>query len=245
MTDLETAIEYYKELLLYQYINRDNARATIGLLVSQALVDLLPIEMGNAFNIDTAVGDQLDIIGEYIGFDRAVVGAVSRDYFTADDYVTPSATTFGFTDYSDPARNANAAFYSYLNNMNTTDLEDSEYRALLKLKAALNISNLSYYDIVSILGEAFGDLLVFSDSKDMTIWYLVSSQIERIVTIAYNEGLLPKPMGVQIGGIMSFADPSAIWGFSSYLVDNGATVGFSSYSAWADAEIADYQNNLI
>ena len=33
-TTLETTIEYYKDLMLYQYINLPKARATIGLLVS-------------------------------------------------------------------------------------------------------------------------------------------------------------------------------------------------------------------
>lgn len=243
-TTLETTIEYYKDLLLYQYINLPKARAVIGLLVSQALVDLLPIEVSAAFDLDTATGPQLDILGEYIGFDRYVIGAVTRDWFTADDYVTPITDGFGFTDYTAPTQNANASTYSYFNYNNQTALDDSEYRLLLKLKAQLNISAFSLSEIVDMIYAAFGDQLVVGDGCNMRIYYFVADAISRITMIAYNEGLLPKPMGVDIGGIFTLTDPNNLWGYSSYLADSGATIGFSSYSAWAGGEILDYTDDL-
>ena len=238
-TDLETSIEYYKDLLLYQYINLPKARATIGLLVSQALVDLLPLEMSSAFDIETATGAQLDILGEYIGFDRYVIGAVARNYFTADDYNTQITDGFGFTDYTKPSQNANATFYSYINYNKLTALDDSEYRLLLKLKIILNTSQMSLYDIVTMIKSYFGDSIVVGDGANMWLYYFVSSSISRIALIAYNEGLLPKPMGVGIS-MFSVENPTLLWGFSSYIANSGATIGFSSYSAWANGEILDY-----
>jgi len=243
-TDLETSIEYYKDLLLYQYINLPKARATIGLLVSQAIVDLLPIELSNAFDIETATGPQLDILGEYIGFDRYVVGAVSRDYFTADDYITPITDGFGFTDYTKPAQNSNATFYSYNNYNKLTALDDSEYRLLLKLKIILNTSQMSLYDIVTLIKTYFGDTIVVGDGANMWLYYFVASSISRIATIAYNERLLPKPIGVGIS-MFSLDDPTLLWGFSSYITSSGATIGWSSYSAWAAGEMLDYTDLLV
>ena len=61
--------EYYSNLLILQYHNKPKAKATI-----EAVVNLLPDELIqeviNGFDIETAKGKQLDILGEYIGVDR-------------------------------------------------------------------------------------------------------------------------------------------------------------------------------
>lgn len=70
--------EYYSNLLILQYHNKPKAKATV-----EATVDLLPDsliqEVTNGFDLNTAVGKQLDILGKYIGLDRSYIkdGAVS------------------------------------------------------------------------------------------------------------------------------------------------------------------------
>lgn len=60
---------YYSNLLILQYHNKPKAKATI-----EATVGLLPDELIQeviaGFNIETAVGKQLDILGIYVGVDR-------------------------------------------------------------------------------------------------------------------------------------------------------------------------------
>lgn len=246
-TDLETSTEYYKDLLLYQYINQPKARETIGLLVQQALVDLLPKELDLAFDLDTAVGSQLDILGEYIGFDRVVNSTIVRDYFTFDDYTAPlTSGAFGFTDYTAPTQNISASMYRYIfYSTGNNTLEDSEYRILLKLKTATNSSFNSIYDINVLMGYFFGAGIFCADQFDMSLLYFVTPDLTRIVTIAYNEELLPKPMGVKIGVIEvdSLAD---IWGLTSYTTDSGYAVGFSSYTTgWADSRLLDYRDRIV
>lgn len=245
-TDLDTAIEYYKELLLYQYINQYKARETIGLLVSQALVDLLPVEISKAFDLETATGPQLDIIGEYIGLDRVVEAIIVRDYFTLDDYLSPlTSGAFGFTDYTVPTQNATASMYLYIFfDTPTNSLEDNEYRLLLKLKSYLNSSLLSIYEINTALTELFGTGVFCADQTDMSLSYFVSSELSRIMQIAYNESLLPKPMGVLISGLFSFSSVDDLWGLTDYLKTSGSTIGFSSYSSWADATMLDYVDRI-
>lgn len=68
--DVNGTIEYYKDLLLYQYNDKPRARATIGLLAAQAICDLLILEVNDAFALETAAGVQLDVIGEYVGINR-------------------------------------------------------------------------------------------------------------------------------------------------------------------------------
>jgi len=245
MTDLEKAKEHYKDLLLYQYINQPKARATIDLLVSQALVNLLPNELVEAFNLDTATGSQLDILGEYIGLDRMVQSIIPRDYFTMDDYTAPlTAGAFGFTSYLNPVLNSDVSMYLYVFYAGANNrLEDSEYRTLLKLKAALNSSQNSIYDINTLLSGFFDGSIYCADQLDMTISYFILPELSRIMTIAKNENLLPKPMGVQISGLISVDSIDSIWGFTSYTSNSGKTIGFSSYlTGWADSYLLEYQD---
>lgn len=60
---------YYSNLLILQYHDKPKAKATIEAVVSLIPDDLIQ-EVTNGFDIETAVGKQLDILGEYIGVDR-------------------------------------------------------------------------------------------------------------------------------------------------------------------------------
>jgi hypothetical protein len=76
MADVSNLIAYYQKLLIKQYQGQPNAVAHIGLLAQAALMDGLPIDILNGFNINpalgpTAVGAQLDIVGKYVGASRS------------------------------------------------------------------------------------------------------------------------------------------------------------------------------
>lgn len=81
-------VSQYVDLLILQYRNKAKARATVDTFIRPAIVDQLPLALQDAFNIDTAVGKQLDILGKYIGVERRVLtfsGAVTlgdADYRT-------------------------------------------------------------------------------------------------------------------------------------------------------------------
>lgn len=245
MNDLDTTIEYYKDLILYQYINKPKATETIKLLAKQAIADLLPISVNDAFDIDTAIGSQLDIIGEYVGFDRVIQSAIIRDYLTFQEQEAAISDTLGFTDYNSLLLNVSASFYNYINALGTTSyLIDDEYRLLLKLKSYTNRSTNSAEDIAGILYTYFGPDLILFDQFDMTISYFVNASIARIVGIAYQESLLPKPMGVQISGVFSVADTLKVWSLISQTRNNSAVGGFSDYATSSDTIFLDYEDKL-
>lgn len=197
-TDLDNMIEYYKDLLLYQYINASRARATIGLLVTQALVDDLPIEMQDSFDVDTAIGPQLDIIGEYVGLSRLYLGQ-----------------------------------------------DDTEYRKVIYLKIILNTSNNTTASINDFLTKFFLNALICLDQEDMTIVYFVIDANNTLMELAYANNLIPKPMGVTISGIFSVPDVRKLFAFSTYLYDNGFTIGFSDYvTGYLDGHWLDYQDRI-
>ena len=76
---------YYSNLLIMQYHDKPKAKATI-----EATVGLLPddliMEVINGFDIETAVGKQLDILGEYVGVDRYYLVDNQADLLNDEDY---------------------------------------------------------------------------------------------------------------------------------------------------------------
>ena len=67
---LEKIIEYYKNLLIIQYHNKVKARETVAEWVKCMSGDALFLQLQNAFDIDKAVGAQLDLIGKFVGLQR-------------------------------------------------------------------------------------------------------------------------------------------------------------------------------
>ncbi len=70
MATTDTIANYYRDLLILQYRGKTKARDTIFALAKLAIVDQLPLSVQDAFNIDTAVGVQLDVVGKIIGASR-------------------------------------------------------------------------------------------------------------------------------------------------------------------------------
>jgi len=174
--EIQEMILQYQDLMLNQYRNAPKASATIGLLVQKAIIDLVELEVQDAFNLDTAIGVQLDVLGLYIGFDRNVLIPLDRFFFKFTDYADPVSLYAGFTDYTDPNVNAGSSWYLYIfaTEANTA-LDDDTYRTLLKLKVILNQSHNTLSEIASNLYQFFGTDIVCFDAADMTMSYAVAS----------------------------------------------------------------------
>jgi len=77
--------EYYSNLLIVQYHNKEKAKATIELFINTLLPEndatenLLILDVQDAFNLETSVGDQLDILDKYVGVGREYMGALLSD----------------------------------------------------------------------------------------------------------------------------------------------------------------------
>ncbi len=75
-------VNYYANLLILQYHEKPKAFATIQTLVRPVIMDQLPVAVQNAFDVDTAVGVQLDVIGKYVGVSRTAydfIGPITLD----------------------------------------------------------------------------------------------------------------------------------------------------------------------
>ena len=82
MTD-QDIIAYYANLLILQYREKPKAYATIEALVALAIMNQLPVDVLNGFDFDTAEGDQLDVIGKYVGVSRT--GLIFSGFTTLSD----------------------------------------------------------------------------------------------------------------------------------------------------------------
>jgi len=74
---IEEIAAYYSSLLIIQYHEKPRAKATIEALVTPILMDNMPTTVREAFKItgdNLAVGNQLDILGKYIGVTRSGYG---------------------------------------------------------------------------------------------------------------------------------------------------------------------------
>lgn len=226
---MTTLVEFYQNLLLAQYQEGPKALATIEALVNCAICDLVLREAEDAFNLDTAIGAQLDVLGDYIGFSRRVGVAPDLEYFNMTDYDNPSETVVGMTDYGDTTANPTSTFYRYaMAGQGTADLSDEDYRLVLRWKVLYNGLGGSLYAIAEALYDVFGDEVICFDHKNMSLSYAVKVASKKAAKILAQQSVLPKPMGVQLGGLFLIEDPAITFGFANYIGDNG-TLGFADY----------------
>jgi hypothetical protein len=202
LQQIETATDYYETLLILQYRGLPKASATIGLLTKQATADMLFGQFESAFDLDLAVGPQLDILGEYIGVSRYQQDILDIPYFGFKLYAG-GGNPNGFTDYY-AGVNLSGVFYRYQNfGVPNTALTDAAYQFLLKLKIILNHSDGTLSNIMTFLNMFLPGQVQLIDNQNMTLTYNVASTVPISAGILAN--FLPKPMGVSITvNILSF-----------------------------------------
>src|SRR5579871_5737077 len=110
ITDIAGMVDFYVERLIFIYRTQPNARATIAILLKQAVADGMPIDLGNAFDLRYATGKQLDIIGKYVGVNRNQQDILDVPYF-GFVLAASGGNPNGFTRAAGGA-NLTAVFYS-------------------------------------------------------------------------------------------------------------------------------------
>lgn len=181
-----------------------------------------------AFDIDTAVGAQLDILGEWIGRTRYVSVPISGIYFSWD------TDGLGFDQgvWQGP----------YDPDNGYTALSDETYRVILKAKIAINSWNGQNDTLPPILDTALegsGLRMQIVDNQDMTIsiWVFPEVDIASVsleLIAAIKQGYLTvKAAGVWGGSIEipAVETPSVGSKFFGFDMDNDFIAGFDD-GAW-------------
>ena len=215
----EELILYYVNLLILQYKVKSKANLTTAAIVESSMIYDLIREVENGYNLDTAIGAQLDVLAKYVSATRivAVNLPLERDYWGVVDYdeVPPFTGVAGVVDYTqDPIPDADLLLYD--TDLNSSfALSDQELRTIIKLKIIQNNSNHSDKDIDDLINDFFGDNVIFQDQFDMSIDYIFDQQASQLAFIAFEIGALPKPMGVKIN-LSIVPDIENIFGMLDY-----------------------------
>lgn len=187
-------MQNWTQTVLSQYANSP----TIMRLLTNLETYLDPSVNIDAFynlvwNVDTAVGNGLDIWGRIVGVGR-VLQIASTNYFgfTGPD----GASGVGFDQ---------APFYNGESLTSNYALSDDAYRALILAKAAANICNATIPAINQILINLFGANGVLpiagnsyvTDGENMTMTYTFPGTLSPVqYAIVAQSGVLPRPCGV-------------------------------------------------
>ena len=191
----------WDETLLSQYVA---SPTLVGVLQSfnDAIDPSIDITnfYNNIWNVTTAVGNGLDVWGQIVGVSRYLQINASN-YFGFDESVTTPTLTTGAQPFNQ------APFASGTALTSTYALADSQYRRLILVKAAANISDLSVPSINALLRAEFGTSdginpygkAYVIDNENMSFEYhlgFVPSAVQ--IAIINNSGVFPRPAGVSV-----------------------------------------------
>ena len=199
----------YVNLIAGQHTDKPKFIASIQALVA-GLVDLQNLEqtIPSTYNLDTAVGVQLDAIGLWIGISRYLLTPLTGVYFewSGDPLVGWDSGSW-------------KGVYDPLDGL--TVLPDDSYRTLLKAKAVANAWDGTIPSASAIWSAVFGSdqTVIIQDNQDMTmILGLVGAPLSAIDQALLTGGYIPlKPLGVRITSYALPVDtgPLFAWGVSS------------------------------
>ena len=167
--------------------------------------------MMGAFNLDTAVGVQLDAVGQWIGISRALAVPLPNVYFSFDT----SALGWDQGTWQGPNDSSTGQ----------VSLADDAYRTLLRAKIGLNTWDGTMASLVTILNEVFvgsAALIFVTDNQNMTISVSVAGPLPTAVQLALlRSGLVvPCPSGVMMNYFVTSINNTPLFGFdieSSYI----------------------------
>jgi hypothetical protein len=116
-------------------------------------------------------------------------------------------------------------------------LDDTDFLSFILIAIARNNSGSSLAAIQQIIFDFFpGEILVF-DYQSMQMDYLISENVGtlQLLELFITQGLLPRPMGVQLGAILYLPNVTNVFGFRTYLL--------AAYNASPFNTYANYQTN--
>lgn len=235
MPTVAELLNYYINLIIIQYYDKPKMRDTISLLVEQALADNVTFDVRDGFDIDTAVGQQLDWIGKYVGIARFYQGQNFEGVlFSFVTYLndTPTAEQTGFSTFAD-FETKEGSWIQYSDVVSgSLSLSDDDYRVILKLKILQNNINHSHKAIDDGLFEFFGTDIRAESTGDMQMLYFVPASLTAIMQVAIDKDVLPRPMGVGIGYLI--VEDDGFWGMGTY--EGGGPAFAKGFATYADID---------
>lgn len=210
----------YTGLVTSEHNQRPKFMGVVAAL-AQPMVDLMNLlgSMPDKFDLDQAVGVQLDDVGRWVGISRRVATPLTGVYFSFD---TPDVG-FDQGNWKGP----------FDPDTGLTLLDNETYRLVLRAKIGANHWDGTLESSAAILNSIFnGDTYVFiQDNQDMSMTIGIAGLVPSAVFLALlADGYIPlKPEGVRVNyTIVTSVDGEPIFGFD---VQNSLIAGFD-VGAW-------------
>lgn len=184
----------YSTLVTSEYKNSPNFLQTVQLTANgigdiTSAIQSLPA----LFDLDAAIGSQLDVDGQWIGFARTVGGVVLVQFFGfADD-----ATALTFGELGSPA--VGGRFYELGEDTSTTaTLADPEYRLLLRAKILQNDWDGSVAEFESAIADVIAMPTTIIDPGTNVVLIMPSAAVDPVLSqLLTGFDLIPRAAGVR------------------------------------------------
>lgn len=185
----------YAGLITSEHSDKPKYRAMIEAVAGTfgANYDLLA-SMPDVFDLDNAVGSQLDAVGLWVGQSRLIPNVLLVGFFGFDSLGAP----LPFGEEGNPS--IGGRFYDEGEPITgSTVLADPEYRTVLRSKIVRNHSKGQTADIVKALNFMFNAPAVINDPGTMAIDVYIGRNITLVEqAIVTQLDILPRPAGVRI-----------------------------------------------
>ena len=184
----------YSTLLTSEYKNSPNFIQTVQ-LTANAIGDITSLlqSLPAQFDLDNALGSQLDVDGQWIGFSRTVGGVLLVQFFGfADD-----ATALGFGELGSPS--TGGRFYELGEDTSSTaTLADPEYRLLLRAKILQNDWDGTVAEFEAAVADVIGVATTVIDPGTNVVLIMPSAAVDGVLSqLLTTYDLLPRAAGVR------------------------------------------------
>jgi len=201
----------YTQLITSEHNQAPNFTLMVAATV-QPLVDgqNLAATFQQLYDLDLAVGEQLDVVGQWIGITRFVTTPITGVFFSWD------TVNLGWDqgNWQGPLSPGNQV----------VALTDDQYRLLLRAKIAINQWDGTIPGIYAIWTQIFAltqVTLLIQDNQDMsmTIILLTSATVDPVVLALITGGyIVPRPAGVRITGYSQEQAPIFGWDVNTSII---------------------------
>lgn len=190
---------------------RDKPKAVAWYAIARELggsIEAAAEAVRKSYDIDTAVGEQLNVIGRIVVAPRSFVGSIPM-----------SPGLFDLTDGDEFGDDE--AMFSALTIDQDGQLSDELYRLVIRSKIIKNNGDATIENILDGMNFLLprADVLRVTDGEDMSFSIEFYGQITNLERFALlNAGLVPKPQAVKFNGFLEgfdmveFGDPDAEFG---------------------------------
>lgn len=130
---------------------------------------------------------------------------------------------------------------------NPITLDDDDFRSFITMAIALNTSDGTLYSIQNFLHQFFpGEILVF-DYQNMRMGYFINSTVgsQTLAEMLVTQGMLPKPMGVQLAITIYGPVIDRFFSFRTYDFPIANGTPFNTYDSYdTNSPWLTYSNGL-